>query len=356
MQLSRRVGAVLAAVTVAATVTAMGLPARAPSAAGWREVFVRHYGPSADVSGYTAVIAPSRHDAWAFGGTDLSIVGSPVAVRWTGGHWRASQLPRGVDSTINAASAVSASDIWAVTFYGEDILHWNGLHWSVAKHLNGSGELTGITAVSPRDVWAFGANGAIGGLGTWHFNGRTWKKVTGNGGLISAASALSATSIWAISGTPLQSAILHYNGTRWRRLTATPLAGIAATGVLPMSPSNVWVSGTTGNSHITSWLIHFGGRQWTRIKVPWPVAGLGHLIPDGQGGLWAAAESNSGSPLDLHLSRSGRWSRIAAPAGADFGIEAQALIPGTTSLWAVGATRETTGTDAVIWGYGPGSQ
>ncbi|MGD0376132.1 MAG: hypothetical protein ABSB01_16275 [Streptosporangiaceae bacterium] len=353
MKLSSRVGVVLGTVTFAATMTAMGLPAQAPSGTGWREVFVHHYGAPADVSGFTAVIAPGRHDAWAFGGTNLSISGSPVAERWTGGRWRASPLPGGLDSTINAASAVSASDIWAVTFYGGDILHWNGRRWSVAKHLSGSGELTGIAAVSAKDVWVFGASGAIGGLGTWHFNGHGWKKVTGNGSAIAAASALSATSIWAISGAPLQSVILHYNGTRWRQLTARPLAGVAATGVLPTSPKDVWVSGTTGSSHITSWLIHLSGRQWTRIKVPWPVAGLGHLIPDGQGGLWAAAESNSGSSLDLHLSRSGRWSRIAAPGGAGFGIEAQALIPGTTSVWAVGATQGTTGTDAVIWGYGP---
>lgn len=353
MKLSSRVAAVLGTVTFAATVTAIGPPAQAAGATGWHEVFVHHYGASADVCGFTAVIAPGRHGAWAFGGINLSITGSPVAERWTGGRWRASPLPRGLGSTINAASAVSASNIWAVTFYGGDILHWNGRRWSLAKHLSGSGELTGIAAVSARDVWVFGASGAIRGLGTWHFNGRTWKKITGNGGLISAARALSATSIWAIGGTPLQSAILHYNGTRWRQLRARPLAGIAATSVLPMSPTNVWVSAATGSSHITSWLIHFNGRQWTRIKVPWPVAGLGHLIPDGQGGLWAAAESNSGSSLDLHLSRSGRWSRIAAPAGAGFGIEAQALIPGTTSVWGVGATQGTMGTNAVIWRYGP---
>jgi len=354
MELPRRAGAALGAVIFAAVMTAAGLPAQAASGSGWREAFARHYGAPADVSGFTAVIAPARHDAWAFGGTNRPITGSAVAEQWTGRRWRASALPRGVGSTINAASAGGASDIWAVTFYGGDILHWNGRRWSVARHLSGSGELTGIAAVSAKDVWVFGASGAIGGLGTWHFNGRSWRKITGNGSAISAASALCATDIWAISGAPSHSVVLRYNGTSWRQLTASALAGIATTGVLPLSPRNVWVSGTTGTQHIASWLVHLSGRQWTRIKVPWPVAGLGGLISDARGGVWASAESDNGASWTLHLSRAGRWSRIGAPGGAGFGIDNEALIPGTTSLWGVGALQRKAGSAAVIWAYSPG--
>jgi hypothetical protein len=352
MRLSRRAGAALSAVAVAAAMTAAGLAAQAASVTGWHQVFARHYGTPADLSGFTAVLAPARHDAWAFGGTSLSVTGTPVAEHWTGGRWRPSALPRGLGAAINAASAVSAGDIWAVTFYGGDILHWNGSRWSVARHLTGSGELTGITAVSAKDVWVFGASGAIGGLGTWHFNGHGWKKITGNGGTVSAASALSGTDIWGIGGTPARGVVLHYDGTTWRQLTAKALAGVAATGVLSVSPGNVFVSGTAGSRHIASGLIHLSGRTWSRIKVPWPVEGLGGLMPDGRGGLWAAAESYNGHSWDLHLSRAGRWSRVAAPGGSGWGLGDQAMIPGTTSLWGVGARQEKTGSDAVIWAYG----
>lgn len=361
MKLPRRAGVALGAVVFAPVMAAAGLTAQTASAAGpsaadpsttgWHEEFARHYGAPADMSGFTAVVAPARHDAWAFGGTNLSVAGSPVAEHWTGERWRPSPLPPGLASTINAASAVSARDIWAITFYGGDILHWNGRRWSVARHLSGSGELTGIAAISANDVWVFGASGAIGGLGTWHFNGHSWKKITGNGGAISAASALSASDIWAVSGAPTDGTVLHYSGTSWQQLTAKALAGVAATNVLSVSPGNVFVSGTIGSRHIASRLVRLCGRHWTRIKLPWPVDGLGGLTPDGRGGLWAAAQSYNGTSWDLHLSRSGRWSRIAAPGGADFGLRDQALIPGTTSLWGVGAMPEKAGSGAVIWAW-----
>jgi len=60
------------------------------------------------------------------------------------------------------------------------VLHWNGVRWTVPLRLKQSGyhaDFTGVTALSPSNVWVFGGeqNGLtdLVGFGTWHFNGRT---------------------------------------------------------------------------------------------------------------------------------------------------------------------------------------
>jgi hypothetical protein len=79
---------------------------------------------------------------------------------------------------------------------GEAVLRWNGHRWSVAKswHVGGRVELTGVTALSPTDVWVFGSGGFAPGLGTWHYNGHTWKHITQGAAVgITMASAVSSS-------------------------------------------------------------------------------------------------------------------------------------------------------------------
>jgi hypothetical protein len=45
---------------------------------GWRPFFRQHYGTPTNFSGYRAVVALGRRDAWALGGTDLLEVGGDL--------------------------------------------------------------------------------------------------------------------------------------------------------------------------------------------------------------------------------------------------------------------------------------
>jgi hypothetical protein len=117
MRLFSRGGAVGACVCATAMMLSMAAPAQA-AVTGWRLFFRQHYGAPANFSSYTAVLATARNAAWAFGGTNLTggsgPSGRPVAEHWNGRTWRGSPLPAGLHDTIEAASAASASDIWAV--------------------------------------------------------------------------------------------------------------------------------------------------------------------------------------------------------------------------------------------------
>jgi hypothetical protein len=329
----------------------MAAPAQA-AATGWRLFFSHHYGTRGNFSGYEAVVSPGKSDAWAFGGTALSggtaPSGTPVAEHWNGRSWRGSALPRGLHDTIVAASAASATDIWAVTHFGGYFLHWNGARWSLAKRLPGAGQLTGVTALSPSDVWVFGGGGFIGGLGTWHFNGRTWRQWKGNANGLETASAVSPANIWAIGGVVSPaSTIMHFNGVSWRPVTAKVLSGLQFQHLSAFSRTNIWASAFNPAGSSAGFLVHFNGVRWTRFALPWKVV-TGSIAADGHGGLWLAADGPAGAFV-VHRTASGGWSRTHI---STFQFDL-ALVPGTTSMWGVGFTATgSTGGDAVIWAYG----
>lgn len=198
-----------------------------------------------------------------------------------------------------------------------------------------AGELTGVTAISRTNVWVFGAGGFEGGLGTWHFNGHRWTKIGGVAAGIAQASALSRNNIWAIGSTSSPgNAIVHYNGSTWRRSSATALTGAQFNGILALSRKNVWVAGESRGGSPRPMLVHWNGTRWKRATVPGSAL-PGQIIPDGGGGIWMTAHSGSGGSVSwaLHRSRSGTWTRTRISSGAGAAFFGLALIPGTTSLW-----------------------
>ena len=320
------------------------------AAAGWRVLFQHHYGPAVDYSVYNVAVATSPANAWVLGGSDIAggtgTVQYPVAAHWNGKAWRGVPLPAGLTSDIIAASAPAASDIWAVTWFGGWILHWNGVRWLVAKDLPGGGELTGVVATSPDNVWVFGGGGYIGGLGTWHYNGKTWREFkSGDAVGLEAGSALSARNIWAVGGNlSPSSAIDHFNGTRWQAVPAKAFSGLQFGSIRAFGARNVWVTAVAlGATKQTAYLLHYNGASWTRFSVPWQIQ-LNDPVSDGHGGLWF-----TGYPFGpreqflVHRSADGAWSRTYVtwfPQGL-------AHVPGTFSLLAVGWAHDLTGGSAV---------
>jgi hypothetical protein len=353
------IGAGLAAVAAGSALAAPSA-ARAATTPGWRVVSAIHQGAAADINGLVTVVSPAKTDAWAFGGAEVNGVtgGTPIAERWNGSRWRAAALPAGLTGVLGAASAPGSGDIWAVTQLSGLVLHYNGSKWSVAKRFKENSELpielTGVTAFSPTDVWVFGSPGAYPGFGTWHLHGRTWTQVTGAGGSIASASALSASNIWAIGANALapQDIVVHYNGSTWSQSRGAALDNVQFSGIVALSPGNVWATGSTYNGTTNvPWLLHWNGKAWARIKVPWAVL-LGHPVSDGAGGLWApAVVPASGNTYAVHRTKTGTWRRyLITKTGQAYAL---GLIPGTTSMWDVGENSNAAGADGTVWAYGP---
>jgi hypothetical protein len=363
----KRAGAVCAAAASGVLVIGAALPVHAATTPGWRQVASKHYGPANDYSAYDAVVSNGGSSAWAFGGTDLSGGNGtnqrPVAMRWNGRSWSSYNLPSGLTSNIIAASAPAANDIWAVTWFGGYILHWNGKGWAVAKRLpwNGKGlepQLTGVVALSPTNVWVFGGSGYTLGWGTWHYNGKSWSLWHGNAADITNGSAVSATNIWEIGG-PLapQSAIVHYTGT-WKVQTAKALSGLQFNNIHAFGAKNVWATATTQTNGSQPWLVHYNGATWARVKLPWTMNVVG-LTGDGHGGLWVTGANvtpqGAYTFYVVHRTAAGALSRITVGKSLTSGasLTSVVLIPGTSSVWGAGSVQSrTVGGDAVIWAYG----
>lgn len=343
----------LAAPAASAEARAAG-PAGSASADGWQVALTRHYGTARDASGYSAVVSPGRLDVWAFGGTNPGGASIPVAMHWTGTRWQPWPLPRGLSGFIGDASAPSSRDIWAVSYGGGYILHWNGKHWSVARRWRDHDVATGVTALGPADVWVFGTTvtGAHG-TGTWHFNGHAWSRVTGLAGHIHRASGVSGRDLWAVAATRHGGLIEHYNGHRWRRVgSGATLAGASLDDVLARSARSVWVVGNLHARRGEGKLVvaHYDGRRWHSTRTRW-LADTSRLAPDGAGGVWITADNvgNSGQALighllDGHLS----WTMVRHDQGS--GIS-DVTTSASGRVWASGGVLTQAGGDAVVWSH-----
>jgi hypothetical protein len=361
MQIARRAGVVLGSVSAAVATMAAGLPARAATEPPWQIAATVHYGPADYASGYSAVVATAKDDAWAFGGTNPGATSTPTAERWNGKRWQPWALPSGLSGFIVAAAASSPDNVWAVgSGYA---LHWNGAAWTVAKTWSQGGETTSVAVITPTDVWVFGFASFSGapGLGTWHFTGRAWVRGTGIAAAIYRASAVSRHDIWAITVSPAGGSVVRYDGYSWERVTAADaaLANTQLDDVLAASPSNVWVSGVSpvngAGGHLV--LAHWNGVRWTRFVSPWPVQQPERFATDGAHGVWIPAVTGGDDPATwiLHLSPAGAWTRtqiVSAGPQAGVGVGDLALIPGTTTLWGSGGLLTATGGNAAIWEHG----
>jgi hypothetical protein len=348
--------AVPAARAVRAGPAAVARPAGPP---GWRAAVTRHYGPPDDASGFSSVLALGRAAAWAFGGTNPGGAGAPVALQWNGTSWRPAALPAGLGGFIGDASASSAADIWAVSYSDGYVLHWDGSRWLVAKRWHRHSVLTGVTALGPSDVWAFGttADGQPG-LGTWHFDGRSWAQPAGLAQQVYRASAVTPADIWAVAATRQGSFIEHYDGRSWQRAGAgrPALAGLTLDAILAR-PGGVWAAGNQrlprgGEGPLV--IVHFDGRRWTRARTSW-LADTERLAPDGSGGLWITADdaASGGGAVVGHLTRAGAlsWTPLHDGLGSGISDVAAGLGPGPGGgpVWLSGGLLTRAGGDAAIW-------
>jgi hypothetical protein len=252
----------------------------------------------------------------AVGGGRLWAVGSAgartMAARWTGHRWVRVPTPSpGSDGTLNDVAAVTRSDVWAVGSHldaGQEnsrtlIEHWNGSRWRRVGSPNPSSfdSLTAVSAVSARSVWAVGSTD-VGTL-VLHWNGRHWRRVPspGSGGLL-GVEALSAANVWAVGSDGARAQILHWNGRRWRSVPSPQpgrfslLSGVDAAGA-----RDVWTVGWVqprGGQHTRSFVLHWNGTRWRVVPSP-SVAGrntvLNAVAVRTSGDVWGVGYSGDGA-------------------------------------------------------------
>jgi hypothetical protein len=186
------------------------------------------------LNGVTAV---STNDVWAVGDFVSSGVDQTLIEHWNGHKWSVVSSPNvaSQNNFLNGVTALSANNIWAVGFaetsFSEQTLtlHWDGTSWSVVSSPNVAGSVTdtlqAAAAVSSTDVWAVGQFIIGSSVQTLieQWNGTSWSLAAG---LLQGIAIVSATDIWAVgdfvdpnTGTTT-TVIEQWNGTAWSVVTS----------------------------------------------------------------------------------------------------------------------------------------
>jgi len=225
-------------------------------------------------------------------GKRWSVVASPNPVGFTPANT--------AFNVLSGVSCSSAKACIAVGNWGTSLSHlkplaevWNGTSWRImttpSPAARGGDLLNGVSMLSPKDAWAVGGRGLVVGTTTStlieHWNGHRWAVTTspnplvaGNG--LSGVVAVSARNIWAVGTIGLNNRVqplaVHWNGTGWTRVS-TPkpkgynsLAGVAR---IPGTPG-LWAVGATTlpeppPSSVTVPLVeHWSVTGWTVTPTP----------------------------------------------------------------------------------------
>src|SRR5215469_4013901 len=321
---------------------------------------------------FSDVEAAGPHDAWAVGtsGRFLGPWSRPVAWHWHDGRWHAAATPRWLDGSrvggwVNQLEAVggsSPSDIWALGPYfllTESIVravHWDGHRWArfAVPSVGSSAPLVNsVVSFGKRGAWAFGCycdlrfQPSIAAPYIASFYRGSWHEVTPRGRPLDSiwtASANSPSDIWAVMTEPNTgiSAVLHWNGRKWRVLTVplfgkanNPVQFFASGGIAVTKNDAVWLSGSASGGSAA--VAYEAGGRWTLTTV----AGQGQfaaLIPDGKGGLWTSMRTFTNTSDEIWHFSGGHWSRAADAAGVSglYFITWMAHVPGGTTSLAIG--------------------
>ncbi|HXW46484.1 MAG TPA: hypothetical protein VEL03_16970 [Streptosporangiaceae bacterium] len=315
-----------------------------------------------------------------------------AATSWTVAHPPYTAEDNVPYAPLNAISAISSSNIWAVgQSSGTPLIdHYNGSSWSQSTLPSGpcslfeaDCNLTGVSGSSASDVIAIG-NGTIPTSSGWQvetlayqYNGSAWSPLTVPASIPDSAlehiQVFSPTNAWAVGTAPNAAdtgsvvAAVNWNGSTWTQV-ATPFSttvNLTVNAISGDTASDIWVVGETATRGYTggtrtSVILHYNGSAWTQVAAPdnsglldvdavsptdaWAIATDGAVL-NWNGTAWSVSTtlelSNTAgiaalSPSDVWVAQVGQlanyngtsWTTTAVPSGINVVTTHAVVSPG----------------------------
>ncbi|HLJ34820.1 MAG TPA: hypothetical protein VKU38_14255 [Ktedonobacteraceae bacterium] len=136
-----------------------------------------------------AIAALAPNNIWAVGDNDTS---TALTEHWDGSHWNIVQTPSiGIYARLSSVSVITSNNIWATGYantsggYKTLVEHWNGTVWSPITSPNPGpydDMLNAVSAISAKNIWAVGSYRDAKHIYTnipfaLHWNGSKWSVV-----------------------------------------------------------------------------------------------------------------------------------------------------------------------------------
>ena len=324
-------------------------------------------------------------------------------LRWNGSKWSQVSVPqpagKAVDdmNSLSSVACTSASACWAAGDEQQaptptatppllnEVLHWNGKHWSLSPTPQPAGtgdgqqnQLFGVACAGAGNCWATGLQrpGNNAQNQALHWNGTKWRYVLtphpGTESTLQRDACISASDCWAagfaVKGAneagPEVNQLLHWNGKKWSEAVVpqpagtSPQDGQLLAGVSCTSPSDCWATGAyapNGRPGGLNQALHWNGKKWSNVVTPQPggtaAKDLNALVDAycvSASRCFAAgfSASKAGDPKNQVLSWNGKkWSADSVPQPAGTTPQDQGR-PGlygircvsASDCWAVGTT------------------
>jgi hypothetical protein len=212
------------------------------------------------------VAAVAANDAWAVGQKKTDTLYGALILHWDGSAWTESPTRGGGYRVLTDVAAITANDVWAIGYkfsfndgYQGLAMHWNGVRWSeVPVPVTGDSYtlLNAITAISPTDIWAVGSGGVnpIKAL-TLHWDGTAWTHVTNPAlqtdyAFLKSVTALATDDVWAVGYFTDRAGIdrnlvEHWDGTAWTQINVPAMrqAHNRLWGIAPDRVGGLWTVG-----------------------------------------------------------------------------------------------------------------
>ncbi|TYB61110.1 hypothetical protein FXF51_30215 [Nonomuraea sp. PA05] len=311
------------------------------------------------------------------------------------------------DGSLSDVLAISPGDVWAV---GQQeiwdvwknrgtIRHWNGSRWSEIgiRDNTAAGNLRGLAAASPSDVWAVGdghdgvpylAHGDTAGFdrvrplcpagsdrvrppclraGDWlgGIDAKSGKVVavgsreknalivTGQGNDWTVQEIEDKGALYAVSGgfavgdTGTEPLIAHYSGGTWKSMPLPSIPGGYLRDVQVDSSKRALAVGGVyrGPGEITPLALVWNGKRWRELRLPHSEARLYGVTGDGKGRYWMTGydPSRAAEPFMLRCEK-GKCEVIRGgtqQGRSSVRLQAVAYLAGKSTVWAVGHAVDT---------------